>query len=292
MERVLHAVASEAYVYAFVIVFCLGVLLYSFWVTYLAPDRPFVRKVSFSLFASSAGMFFVRCYAAVVELGLEGEAVVPSRYARHAHVLLHDDNPLAFWLTAAFDSAAFGLLVMITLVIMIVEVTKHDVSAAARVANRYRTATTAQASHGQAGRVEIWPFMLLFGALEIAALAWMASSFHQRGKAQSQIRAAMASVSREKSAVESYLHDQDRLPADGRAAGLSMSRSVQHEHISLVKVEKDHVLLTFNETTADAHLRGRHLALLAVLRGHTVVWYCFSRDIDERYLPDGCLGGG
>lgn len=292
MERVLHAMASEAYVYAFVSVFCLGVFVYSFWVMCLAPDRPFVRKVGIGLFASSTGMFFARCYAEVVELGLKGAAVLPSRYSLHGHVFLHDDNPLAFWLTAAFDSAAFGLLVTITLMIMAVEVTKRDGGAVARVANRHRKAATVQVSRRQVGRVVFWPFMLLFGTVEITVLAWMASSFHLRGTVQSQVRAAMASVSREKDAVESYLHGHGRLPADGRAAGLSTPRSVPHEHVSVVKVEKGHVLLTFDETTADAHLRGRHLALLAVPRGHTVVWYCVSRDIDERYLPDGCLGGG
>lgn len=51
---------------------------------------------------------------------------------------------------------------------------------------------------------------------------------------------------------------------------------------------KGSLLLTFDAATADKHLAGRHVLLVALRDGRQVQWHCAMMDVDDRYLPLHC----
>jgi hypothetical protein len=58
-----------------------------------------------------------------------------------------------------------------------------------------------------------------------------------------------------------------------------------------VQVVKGSLLLKFDAATANAHLAGRQVLLIAVRDDGQVHWHCATLDVDDRYLPVHCLAG-
>lgn len=136
-----------------------------------------------------------------------------------------------------------------------------------------------------------WAFVVSFGVIVMSTLAWIATRLHQAEGVQKQVAEVLASVAPEKAAVEGYLQDHGVLPENNEAMGLLPPADIRKQYVSEVKIFKGSIMLKFDESTANEHLSGRSVMLIAVRSGGRVSWPCASPDIVDKYLPGSCRIG-
>jgi hypothetical protein len=138
----------------------------------------------------------------------------------------------------------------------------------------------------QGGALRVFQFVI--GGIVMATLAWIAVSLDQVNDVRRQVAEAFASVAFERDTVEAYLQDHGRLPEDNKAAGLLPPAGLHRHNVSEVEVVKGSLLLKFDAATADEHLAGRQVLLIAVRHDRQVRWHCVTFDVDDKYLPVRC----
>lgn len=260
MERLIRIAASSGSFYAALLVFAIGMLLYSIWALCCKGERPMLKKAAQLIAAFGLEIFFVGCYADVVNKGLHGVTAVPSKYSTHVTPVFHQGSPVQFWIFAGLNGFIFALLALACLGYMLHVVFKNS-----------------------------WLFFGILGVSVLAPLAWMAFTFHRIDVAKAQVTSAMAFASRAKAAVESYYRIHQKAPDDNAIAGLPAATEMHGRYVSKVKIVAGSIYLSLDRPDTNEHLRGRHLILVLVRSRSVLKWSCISTDIESRYLTAECL---
>lgn len=131
---------------------------------------------------------------------------------------------------------------------------------------------------------------LLIVAAVIVTLnvSWIAGSHRLTHAVPKRVTEVLRSVVREKPAVEGGLDGHGVLPEGHAAAGLSSPAELHSQHFSEIGISRGNILMKFDEASADAHLAGRYVMLIAARRGSAMSWHCASPDIDDKYPPASC----
>jgi type IV pilus assembly protein PilA len=287
MEHWTYLANSNAAVYAAVFVFTLGLIIWLVWARFF-PESSALRKVSHFVMTLAGLIFFAGGYVHVVARGLDGVACAAGRYSGHAVCFARDESPVGFWglvsVLTVFDVAL--MLAAVACMTLVFPRAERRVIESKRVRRPAIRGDDQKSTPGGAGRLPV--FQVLGGAGVVLPLAWMVASFHQADGARRQVDEALASVAADKAAVENYLRDHGALPEDNRALGLPSPADLRGPHTSRIEISDGHIMLKFDDASADEHLRDRWVMLIAVRRGSGVAWHCASPDIDDKYLPRSC----
>lgn len=293
MENLLRLVDSNATLYAAAFLFTLGVILWLAWARFF-HEREGLKKVPHFVMALSLLVLFVGCYASVATGGLDGVVCAAGRYSSRVICYSHDESPWIFWAVVVVQAYLFVLLMLAALVFLV------------RLAMPGAPGTTAPVRHlGQANDTDaglpvarnvkrggaLRVFQFVTGGIVVATLAWIAMSLDQVNDVRRQVAEAFASVAFERGTVEIYLQEHGRLPEDNQAAALSPPAGLHRHNVSEVEVVKGSLLLKFDAATADEHLAGRQVLLIAVRDERQVHWHCAMLDVDDKYLPLHCSAG-
>lgn len=290
MEHLLRLVDSKATLYAAAFLFTLGVILWLAWARFF-HERERWKAVPHFVMGLSVWVVLVGCYAFIARRGLDGLACVAGRYSSHRTCFSHDENPWAFWVVAGGEAYFLAILMLVTLVFLVRLAMPGGPGTAAP--SRYLP----RVSGADAGRPVVRDakrggafgvLQFMAGGIVIATLAWVAMSLDEVSDVRRQVAGAFASVAPERGVVETYLQDHGRLPEDNTAAALPPPADLRRQNLSEVQVVKGSLLLKFDAATADVHLAGRQVLLIAVRDGRRVQWHCTVLDVDDRYLPGHC----
>lgn len=290
MEHLLRFVDSNATLYAVAFLFTIGVILWLAWARFF-HEREGLKKISHFVMALSLLVLFVGVYASVVTGALDGVACAAGRYSLHRTCYSHDESPWIFWAIVGWQAYFFALLMLLAFVFLVRFAmpggpgTTSPGGQLRRVNDTdARLPVVRNVKRGGAFRV----LQFVVGGIVVATLAWIAMSLDEVGDVRGQVAEALASVAFERGTVETYLQDHGRLPEDNKAAALPSPADLHRHDLSEVEVVKGSLLLEFDAATADEHLAGRHVLLMAVRDGRQVHWHCATLDLDDRYLPVRC----
>jgi len=290
MEHLVRLAHSSSLFYAAVFVFTGGLILWLAWARFF-HERDGIKRTSYFVMAIAIQMLLVGGYASIVAKGLDGVVCASGRYSTHLVCYRHDENPLLFWFFVALYVSLFVLFMLVALAVMVGLVVAPGDEVAAVGTRQRRRPTDAGGRKPAVDRMKRGTGRLFLGSAWLIAastLAWIAATLHQTRDVQKQVAWALASVGPEKAAVEAYLQGHGTLPEDNQAAKLSSPADLRRQYVSAVEIAKGSLLLKFDATTADRHLGGRFVMLIAVRHEGQVSWHCASPDIDDRYLPDDC----
>jgi hypothetical protein len=236
-------------------------------------------------------VLFVGGYASVATGSLDGVACAAGRYSSHLICYSHDESPWIFWAVVAGETYFFTFL-MLAVLVFLVRLAMPGESGTTAPARHLRRANDIDArlpvvrnmKRGGAFRV----FQFVVGGIVMATLAWIAMSLDKVKDVRRQVAEAFASVTFERDTVEAYLRDHGRLPEDNKAAALLPPADLHRHNVSEINVVKGSLLLKFDAATADEHLAGRQMLLIAVRDDRQVHWHCVTLNVDDRYLPVHC----
>lgn len=292
MEHLLRLVDSNATLYVAALLFTIGVILWLAWARFF-DEREGLKKISHFVMALSLLVLFVGIYASVATRGLDGVACAAGRHSLHRICYSHDESPWIFWAIVGWQTYFFVLIMLLALVFLARLAMAGGSGATApgnqlcRVNDTDADATlpvVRNAKRGGAFRV----LQFVVGGVVMATLAWIAMSLDEVSDVRRQVAEAFASVAFERGTVETYLQDHGRLPEDNKAAALPPPAELHRRNLSEVEVIKGSLLLKFDAATADVHLAGHQVLLIAVRDGRQVHWHCATFDVDDRYLPVHC----
>lgn len=289
MEHLLRLAHSNGAFLAAVLLLALGVILWLAWARFF-PDTEGLERASHFLMALSLLVVLAGCYAWVATKGLDGVACAAGRHSLHRICYSHDERPGVFWLIVGWQTYFFTFLMVVASVLVVrLAMPGKPGRVPARQLRRVDHADAALSPVRKAKRGGTL-VLLVFATAGIAlvTLAWIAKSLDQVNDLRERVAEAFASVAPERSAVEAYLQDHGRLPENNQAVALPPPASLQGHGLSQVEVVKGSLLLTFDAATADKHLAGRHVLLVALRDGRQVQWHCAMMDVDDRYLPLHC----
>lgn len=289
-EHLLRLTHSNATFYAAAFMFTIGVILWLAWARFF-HERESLKKIPHFVMALSLLVLLIGGYASVATNGLDGVACAAGRHSLHRTCYSHDESPWIFWAIVGWQTYFFALLMLLALVFLV------------RFAMPGESSTTAQGSHlrrvndtdarspvvrnvKRGGAFLVLQFVV--GGIVMATLAWIAMSLDEVSDVRRQVAEAFASVAFERGTVETYLQEHGRLPEDNKAAALPSSVDLHRHNLSEVVVVKGSLLLKFDAATANVHLAGRQVLLIAVRDGRQVDWHCATFDVDDRYLPVHC----
>ncbi|WP_395118017.1 pilin [Rhodanobacter sp. FW102-FHT14D06] len=292
MEHLIRLVDSKATFYAAALLFTVGVALWLAWARFF-HEREDLKRVPHFVMALSVLVFFVGRYAHAATSGLEGVACVAGRYSLRLVCFSHDERAGMFWGVAALQTFISAVLVIAAVLVLVHLARPGKSDNRVRAANRLRRIRRADDAGlpvaGQARREGMFRlFLFASWTITLATLAWAAVSLSRVDAVRGQVAEAFASVAFERGTVETYLQDHGRLPEDNKAAALPSPADLHRHDLSEVEVVKGSLLLEFDAATADEHLGGRHVLLMAVRDGRQVHWHCATLDVDDRYLPVHC----
>jgi hypothetical protein len=293
VEHLLRLVDSKATLYVAVSLFTLGVILWLAWARFF-HERERWKAVPHFVMGLSVWVVLVGCYAFIARRGLDGVACVAGRYSSHRTCFSHDGNPWAFWVVAGGEAYFLAILMLVMLVFLVRLVVPGRPGTAASPRHLRRASDAGEerpvvrdAKRGGAFGV----LQFVAGGIVIATLAWVALSLDEVSEVRRQVAGAFALVAPERGVVETYLREHGRLPEDNTAAALPAPAGLRRQSLSEVQVVKGSLLLKFDAATANAHLAGRQVLLIAVRDDGQVHWHCATLDVDDRYLPVHCLAG-
>ena len=292
MEHVVRLASSNASFYATVFGFAFWVILWFVWARFFHEGVAFKRACQIVL-ACVLLMFFFACYASVAADGLDGVVCAARRFSIHLSCYSHDESPWLFWALVMWLMTTFVLFMLIALAILLKLLVPGDKRAIAGGENQRGSIDTAErrpATRAQ-GWTALQALQFAWGVIVISNLAWIAHSLHQLSVARKQVTEALASVTREKAAVEDYLNGHGALPEGNEAAGLLPPGDLRGQYFSEIEVSRGSLVMKFGEMSADEHLAGRVLMLIGLRRGTRMSWRCATLDIDDKYLPDRCQSG-
>lgn len=289
MEHLLRLVDSKATFYAAALLFTVGVVLWLAWARFF-HEREDLKRVPHFVMALSVLVFFVGRYAHAATNGLEGVACVAGRYSLRVVCFSHDERAGMYWGVAALQTFISAVLVIATVLVLVHLARPGKSDNRVRSASRLRRADDAGLPvAGQARREGTFRlFLFASWTITLATLAWIAVSLSRVDAVRGQVAEAFASVAFERGTVETYLQDHGRLPEDNKAAALPLPADLHKHNLSEVEVVKGSLLLKFDAATADVHLAGHQVLLIAVRDGRQVHWHCATFDVDDRYLPVHC----
>jgi len=289
VEHLLRLVDSNATLYSAAVLFTIGVILWFAWARFF-HEREGLKTVPHFVIALSVLVLFVGCYASVATDGLDGMACAAGRYS-HGTCYSHDESPWIFWAVVGWQTFFFAFLLLAALVFL-VRLAIPGVPGTTAPVRHLRQANDTGArppvlrNSKQGGALRVFQFVI--GGIVMATLAWIAVSLDQVNDVRRQVAEAFASVAFERDTVEAYLQDHGRLPEDNKAAGLLPPAGLHRHNVSEVEVVKGSLLLKFDAATADEHLAGRQVLLIAVRHDRQVRWHCVTFDVDDKYLPVRC----
>lgn len=290
MEHLLRLVDSNTTLYAAVALFTIGMILWFAWARFF-HEREGLKKVPHFVMALSLLVLFVGCYASVATGGLDGVACAAGRYSSHVTCYSHDESPWIFWAVVGWQTF-FVAFLMLAALVFLVRLAIPGLPGTTAPARHLRRANDTDArlpvvrNRKRGGALRVFQFVI--GGIVMATLAWIAVSLDQVDDVRSQVAEAFASVAFERDTVEAYLQDHGRLPEDNKAAALLPPADLHRDGVSEVEVVKGSLLLKFDVATADEHLAGRQVLLIAVRHDRQVRWHCVTLDVDDKYLPVHC----
>lgn len=288
MEHWTHLENTGGTVYAAIFIFTTGVIIWLAWARFF-PESSALKKVSHFAMAFAAFIYFAGGYAQVVAKGLDGVTCAAGRHSSRAVCFTRDESPVEFWVLVSALTATYAALVLASVACMVLVVSPAQ-GGGVIVAKKGRCSTIEGGDEApgprRSGRLTV--FKVLGGVAVILPLAWVANSFRQADGARKQVAEALASVDQTKAAVEEYLQDNGALPEDNGALGLPPPADFHGAHVSEIEIFEGHIILTFDDSSVDEHLRSRVVTLVAVRRGKGVTWHCASPDIGDKYLPRSC----
>lgn len=287
MEHWTHLVNTGGTVYTAIFVFTLGVIIWLVWARFF-PESGVLKKVSHFVMTLAALIYFAGGYAHVVARGLDGVACAAGRYSSRVVCFARDENAVGFWGLVSVLTVLQVALLFASLVCMVLVVSPAQGGVIAGKKGRRSTIEGGDEAPVPRGSGRLTAFKALGGVAVILPLAWIAHSFQQADGARKQVAEALASVDPTKTAVEEYLQDNGALPEDNGALGLPSPADLHGPHISEIQIFEGHIILTFDDSSVDEHLRGRVVTLVAVRSGKDVTWHCASPDIGDKYLPRSC----
>lgn len=289
MEHLLRLADSNATLYAAALLFTVGVVLWLAWARFFY-EREDLERVPHFVMALSVLVFFVGRYAHAATNGLDGVACVAGRYSLRVVCFSHDERAGMYWAVAALQTLISAVLVIAAVLVLAHLARPGKSDHRVRVASRMRRADDAGLSVAGPARREGTFRLFLFASwtITLATLAWIAVSLDEVSDVRRQVAEAFASVAFERGTVETYLQDHGRLPEDNSAAALPPPAELRRRYLSEVQVVKGSLLLRFDAATADVHLAGHQVLLIAVRDGTRVSWHCVTFDVDDRYLPLRC----
>lgn len=292
MEHLVRQAYSNSFLWATGCVFLFAMLLWFIWARFF-PEKEAVRKISGFVMVFGLVMLFFCGYASIAANGLDGVLCWSGRYSLHVTCTRYERNPLFFWILVVGFMSFFVALMLFALAFLVRMV----------VPGEQRTAPGARDLSSSTGVDERRPspkgmsqganrvFLISFGVIVMSTLAWIVTRLHQADRVQRQVTEVLASAAPEKAAVEAYLENHGVLPENNEAMGLLPPADIRKQYVSEVKIFKGSITLTFDESTANEHLGGRSVMLIAVRSGGRVSWPCASPDIDDKYLPGNCRAG-
>lgn len=292
MEHLLRLANLTVIVYAAVTLFTIGVVLWLAWARFF-PEGMQLKKISHGVMALSVLVLLIGCYASTATKGLDGVACVTGRYTLDRMCFRHDERPWIFWVVLGWQAFFFGLLMLLALLALVRLVVPDGPGTVVPGRHLRRATGTGTGTRLQAARKakEDGAFQLLLfmvGGLVVATLAWVAMSLDRADDVRKQVAGAFASVAVEQAAVETYWRDHGQLQGDNKAAALPPPANLHRYNVSDVEVVKGSLLLKFDAATADEHLAGRQVLLVALRHEGQVHWHCATLDVDVRYLPIHC----
>jgi hypothetical protein len=290
VEHLLRLVDSNTTLYAAAVLFTIGMILWFGWARFF-HEREGLETVPHFVIALSLLVLFVGCYASIAMDGLDGVACAAGRYSSRVTCYSHDESPWIFWAVVGWQTFFFAFLMLAALVFLVRLAIPGVPGTTAPVRHLRRASDTGARSPvvrhtKQGGALRVFQFVI--GGIVMATLAWIAVSLDQVNDVRRQVAEAFASVAFERDTVEAYLQDHGRLPEDNKAAGLLPPAGLHRHNVSEVEVVKGSLLLKFDAATADEHLAGRQVLLIAVRHDRQVRWHCVTFDVDDKYLPVRC----
>ena len=290
MEHLLRLVDSKATLYAAALLFTFGVILWFAWARFF-HEREDLKKVPHFVMGVSVLVLFVACYASVTTGGLDGVICAAGRYSSHLTCYSHDESPWIFWAIVGWQTYFFALLMLLALVFLVRFAMPVGPGATAPARHLRQVSDTGakppvvwNVKRGRTFRV----LQFVVGGIVMATLTWISMSLDQVNDVRRQVAEAFASVAFERNIIEDYLQDHGRLPEDNEAAALLPPADLHRHNVSEVEVVKGSLLLKFDAASADRHLAGRQILLIAVRHERQVRWHCEALDVDDRYLPVHC----
>ncbi|HWU76228.1 MAG TPA: pilin [Rhodanobacter sp.] len=290
MEHLLRLANLTVILYAAVTLFTVGVVLWLAWAR-VFPGREGLKRISYGVMALSVLVLLVGCYASIVTKGLDGVACVVGRYSLDRMCFRHDERRWIFWVVLGWQVFFIGLLMLLALLSLVrMAVPGRPGTVAPGKHLRRATGTDARLPVVRKAKAGDAFQLLLFvvGGMVMATLAWVAMSLDRADDVRKQVAGAFASVAVEQAAVEAYLRDHGGLPDDNKMVALPSPADLHRYNVSDVEVVKGSLLLKFDAATADEHLAGRQVLLIAVRHERQVRWHCATLDVDVRYLPIHC----
>lgn len=290
MEHLLRLVDSNTTLYAAAVLFTIGMILWFAWARFF-HEREGLETVPHFVMALSLLVLFVGCYASIAMDGLDGVACAAGRYSSRVTCYSHDESPWIFWAVVGWQTFFVAFFMLMALVFLVRLAMPGEPGTTAPVRHLRRANDTdarlpVVRNRKRGGALRVFQFVV--GGIVVATLAWIAMSLDQVNDVRRQVAAAFASVAFERDTVEAYLQDHGRLPEDNKAAGLLPPAGLHRHNVSEVEVVKGSLLLKFDAATADEHLAGRQVLLIAVRHDRQVRWHCVTFDVDDRYLPVRC----
>lgn len=290
MEHLLRLAHSNSTFYAAALLFTLGVILWLAWARFF-HEREGLKAVPHFVMALSALVLFAGSYASVATNGLDGMVCATSRHSLHVTCYSHDEHPWMFWAVLVWQTCFRVGCALAALVFLARLVAPGATRRARHLPPANAVDVKPPAAQGAKPGGMVRAFGLAIGVIVISTLAWIATTLDQVNDVRTQVAEAFASVAFERGTVETYLQEHGALPEDNQAAKLLPSAELRRRDVSEVEVVKGSLLLTFDATTADEHLAGRHVLLIAVRDERQVHWHCATMDVDDKYLPVRCSAG-
>jgi hypothetical protein len=290
VEHLLRLVDSKATLYAAAFLFTIGVIMWLVWARFF-HEREGMQKIPHFVMALSVLVLFVGGYASVARRGVDGVACAAGRYSLHVTCYSHDESPWIFWGIVGWQTYFFALFMLLTLAILVRFVMPGGPRTTAPTGHLRRVGDTdarppvvRNVKRGGAFR----GLQFVLGGIVVATLAWVAMSLDEVDDVRRQVADALSSVAFERNTIEDYLQNHGRLPEDNKAAALLPPADLHRHNVSEVEVIRGSLLLKFDAATADKHLAGRKVLMIAIQHERRLHWHCATLDVDYRYLPVHC----
>lgn len=121
----------------------------------------------------------------------------------------------------------------------------------------------------------------------IAILAAIALPAYQDYLIRSQVSEGITLADGARTAVWEFISTKGTMPTNNQSAGLALSTSIAGKYVSGVNVA-DGVVTAKYGNSANSKISNKTLLLSPTTQGGSILWRCYSTDVDGKYLPTRC----